>query len=165
MLKYERPFPYLLWKEKSDNGLKTALRLQNIKILDTVLIKNNHAIGRGKDTSLPQIEWFFYSEKKRSVLRRHAHNASMAAFHNHFIKEQKPQQDWNKAQQKLEESKPNLIGKKTILNNVKDLKTLQNGLVAMWRWQKKYVEREDTPMERDQAVIDSQELTDITNDL
>ena len=61
--------------------------------------------------------------------------------------------------------KKNLIGKKMILNNVKDLKILQSGLVAMWRWQKKYVERPDAPVEYDQAVIDSTELTDITGDL
>ena len=64
MLKYERPFPHLLWKDKDDDGsMKNGHRLQNIKILDTIIIKNNHAYGRGQDTSLPHIEWFFYSEK------------------------------------------------------------------------------------------------------
>ena len=52
-----------------------------------------------------------------------------------------------------------------IITNVKDFRVFQSGLVAMWRWQKKYAEREDTPIEQDQAVIDSHELTDITNDM
>lgn len=133
MFQYDRPFPFLLWKNKSDDGLKFGHRLQNVKILDTVVIKNSHAAGRGGVQSL-HIDWFFYSEKKKCVLRRHVHNSSLAAFHNHFIKEQKPGEEWNEAARKIKESQPDPLNKKMILTNVKDFRTLQNGLVAMWRW-------------------------------
>lgn len=97
MLKYERPYPYLLWKLKTEEGMKSGNRLQNVKILDTVIMRNAHAVGRGKESSTVSIDWFFYSEKQRSVLKRSAHNASLSSFHNFFIKEQKKEEDWDKA--------------------------------------------------------------------
>jgi len=51
MLKYERPYPYLLWKLKTEEGMKSGNRLQNVKILDTVIMRNAHAVGRGKESS------------------------------------------------------------------------------------------------------------------
>ena len=70
MKKFERPFTYLIWKENlNEDNLHNFQRLKGIRIPDTVVITKTAQYFSKRPELV--MDWFFYSKKQGSVLRRH----------------------------------------------------------------------------------------------
>ena len=84
-MNFNRPFIYLLWKDKSNPNASNTIndKLVGIQIPETVVItKNSQYLSDCKY----KIDWFFHSKKQNSVMKRHAHHVNIVVFQNYFLK-------------------------------------------------------------------------------
>ena len=85
MTSFDRPFAYLLWKDKSNEAnLTNYRRLKDIEIPDTVVLTKSPKASSTR--SEINMEWFFYSRKLNAVLKRLKQNVNITTLENFFLK-------------------------------------------------------------------------------